>query len=467
MTFHPPYPTPHKSKSTFFLRFVRGWRSWLDVLFERSYSMKMGQLSQPGMKIYMVNDPSWVRRILVEKPEHYPKHQLMHRMLEPLLGNSIFTTNGEVWERQRRLIDMAFEQARLKLVFPLMNESAKDMTDRLDLVADGRSFEVDGEMTFVTADIIFRTILSESLDVATAKDIYEAFLEFQYHAQRAMMLMIYRFPPFFATRASKRPAQKIRAALAQIIARRYEEQARGEGDKYQDILAGLMEAKDPITGDSFSYEEMVDQVCMLFLAGHETSASALAWSLYLVSHCPDLQHQLHDEIVAVAGDRELEFGDIKKLKQTWNLFRESLRLYPPVGFFVREASHSHCIRDKDVKEGSPVLVSPWLVHRHRELWERPDEFDPDRFNTESGQESLKCAYLPFSKGPRVCIGAAFATQEAILILANLVHRYHIDADADHVPKVVGRVTIRSDNGIRVRLRMREPRESRPVGDVAR
>ncbi len=455
MNFVPPYPKPHKNKSSFFLRFIRGWNSWLDVLFERSYKMKMGQFYTPRMTVFMVNDPEWVRKILVENPKDYPKHQLLHRLLEPLLGNSIFTTNGEVWERQRRLVDMAFEQARLKLVFPLMHACAKDMLARLDTVANGESYEVDPEMTYVTADIIFRTILSENLEGSEAMEIYEAFVEFQRHAQRAMVLMIYRLPVWFVKRSGRRSAEQIRNILSGIIARRVKEYESGVTDKYDDILAGLMEAKDPVTGDSFNYQELVDQVCMLFLAGHETSASTLAWSMYLVSHAPDLQQQMYEEIMAAVGERDFEMSDMKKMPMVWDVFRESMRLYPPVGFFVREASHSHCIRDKQVPEGSPVMVSPWLIHRHRDLWERPDEFDPARFHTPAGEESLKCAYLPFSKGPRVCIGAAFATQEAILIIASVVRRFKLSADEEHVPQPIGRVTIRSNNGIRVRLQRRE------------
>jgi cytochrome P450 len=450
MHFQPPYPKPHVRKSSFLLRFLRGWNSWIDVLFERSYSMKMGKISQPGMDIFMVNDADWVRRILADTRE-YPKHRLMHRMLEPLLGSSIFTTNGAIWERQRRLVEPAFAQARLKLVFSLMADSVTGMLGRLDAVADGRSYEVDGEMTYVTADIIFRTILSENLEEADAREIYDAFLEFQHHAQRAMILMIYRLPPWFARRASTRAATKIRTILSQIIRRRFDERERGEAGARQDILAGLMDACDPVTGDRFTYEELVDQVCMLFLAGHETSASALTWALYLISQCPHLQDRMLGEIGSAVGERDFELGDIKSLPAVGNVFRETLRLYPPVGFFVREAMRSACIRDKTVAEGSPILISPWLMHRHRTMWERPDDFDPDRFDTPAGKESAKCAYIPFSKGPRVCIGAAYATQEAVLILASIVRRYRIEADPGHVPRVVGRVTIRSGNGVRVRL----------------
>jgi cytochrome P450 len=450
----PPYPCPNKKKSTLFLRFLRGWRSWLDLLFERSYRMKMGHYRLPGLDVYMVNEPTLVQQVLNKQPRKYPKHRILHKMLEPLLGNSIFTTNGEIWERQRRLMDQAFEQARLKLVFPLMRDAVSAMESRLDKVADGNPYSIDAEMTHVTADIIFRTILTSPLSDRAAHDVFENFIKFQRHALRATVLELYHLPAWFFRSAAARSAGTIRGVLAPVILARYEARERGEESDCQDILAAMMDAVDPVQGDRFTYQEMVDQVCMLFLAGHETSASALAWSLYLLSNSPELQKDIFNEIETVAAGRELEFSDLKKLRSTWNLFRETLRLYPPVGFFVREAIESHCLRDKQIQPGSMVMVSPWLIHRHREYWERPDEFDPCRFDTDAGKESAKNAYLPFSQGERVCIGAAFATQEAILILASLVRRYEFMPVAGHIPQCVGRVTIRSDNGIKVRMKRR-------------
>lgn len=450
MPFTPPYPKPHRTKSSFLLRFVRGWRNWLEVLFERSYSMKMGRVRIFGFDSFMVNDPAWVSKILVEEPAKFPKHHMMHRLLEPLLGSSIFTTNGKVWERQRRLVDIAFEKANLKGAFPHMRGAAAEMLARIDEVADGRSFELDPEATYVTADVMFRTILSEELKAEDATAIYQAFLEYQRQAHRIILLRIYRLPPFFTERSSRRSARLIREVIRKIIVRRY--QLREEGrHSTEDILGALMEARDPVEGDQFSLDETVDQICMLFLAGHETSASAMGWSVYLLSHSPQLQEEIAAEIHSLIGDREIEYGDTNKFKTVYNLFRESLRLYPPVGCFLREAAEPVELRGKPVKKGSLVLVSPWLVQRHRKLWERPDEFDPSRFETPEGKASAKCAYMPFSKGPRVCAGQAFAIQEAILILANLVRRFRIEPDPDHTPKPAGRVTLRSDNGIRVRF----------------
>ena len=144
------------------------------------------------------------------------------------------------------------------------------------------------------------------------------------------------------------------------------------------------------------------------------------------------------------------------MELTRNVFRETLRLYPPVGFFTRQTVKTEHMRDKVVPKDASIIISPWLIHRHRELWDNPDHFDPDRYHTATAKESLKCAYLPFSLGPRVCMGAAFALQEANLILATLVRRYRFEALPDHIPEPVGRLTVRSENGIKVALHKRVP-----------
>jgi len=456
--FRPPYPEPLKSRASLLARFIKGSRSWLEIQFERGYQMKMGHVRMPGINAYMVNEPHLVRRILVEQWERFPKHKLLHRMLKPLLGESIFTTNGELWKRQRRMIDPAFEQARLQVVFPLMRDAVEGLLRRLDNRENGAILDVDVEMTHVTADIIFRTVFSQPLEGEDACRVYNAFVRFQESAARVSMLLTCQLPEWLAPGRAKwnRSGREIRHLLEKFIRPRYEAYRRGEATPHQDILASLIAAEDPETGARFSIEELVDQVAIIFLAGHETSASALTWALYLVSMCPDIQDRLHQEACAVMADREPEFPDIKQLRLSWNVFRETLRLYPPVGYFVREVMETQCMRDKTMPKGSVVLVSPWLIQRHRVHWDTPDIFDPDRHDRPGTKESLRCAYLPFGLGPRVCMGAAFAMQEAVMVLASLVRRYRFEPLPDHTPKPDGRVTIRSENGVRLRIRRRVP-----------
>jgi cytochrome P450 len=239
-----------------------------------------------------------------------------------------------------------------------------------------------------------------------------------------------------------------------MISARISAQNNQQVERPQDILQSFIDAKDEATGEAFTQEALIDQVAMLFLAGHETSASALSWATYMLAHSPAIQDRMAEEIFQVAGDRDLEVGDMRSLTLTRNVFRETLRLFPPVGFFAREAGQACVMRDKSVDAHSTVVVSPWLIQRHRKLWKMPDDFNPDRFDEAASRESIRKAYLPFGMGPRVCLGAAFALQEATLILASLVRKYRLEPLPDHTPYPVGRLTIRSSNGVRLRLRER-------------
>lgn len=455
MSYIPPYPKPldSSSKRSLWNLFKRGRRSWLATLYEGSYSGRISRVRLPGVQLFLVKFPDLIKEVLVDKFEHYPKHELSETALKPLLGESIFTTNGPVWERQRRMLDPAFGQVKLKEVFTLMSGGADAMIERLDSMEDGGVADIEIEMTHVTADIILRTILSESLEGEGARKIFNAFNLFQEKAVVMIQLSFFRLPLWLAPRHYriwKRTGKEIRELLAVSIRGRYEAYQRGESGNYKDILQSLLDVRDPVDGSAFTLVELVDQVAMLFLAGHETSASALSWSLFLLSKCPEIQERLHQETCQLLGDRQPEFKDIPRHRQIRNVFRETMRIYPPVGFLtIRKSIGGQKLHKYDLPDGSPVVISPWLVHRHRELWDRPNEFDPDRFD--GGLEQPQCAYIPFGQGPRICIGAAFAMQEAMLILASLTRRYRFEPGPGPDPEPTSRLTIRSLDGISLRV----------------
>jgi len=456
--FCPAYPKPRRSKASALLMFFSARRSWLDALYERSYRMRMGEVHLPGMDLYMVNDPPLVRRVMSEEASAFPKSPLLGEALKPLLGESIFTTNGPQWQRQRDMMDPAFAQARLALAFPDMRDGTQAMMGRLATVEDGSEHDVEVEMTHVTADIIFRTIFSVPMEGADARRIFEAFSRFQAIAPRLMLPSIYGVRwlvwPWDVWR-SRAAAREIRGLLEKLMRPRYEAHVAGKPAQHADILQAFMETRDPATGNAFTFDELVDQVAMLFLAGHETSASALTWALHLLANAPDIQERAHAEVVRQVGDRPVESSDLRELELVRNVFRETLRLFPPVGFVAREASQGCTLRKKPVRPGATVVVAPWLIHRHRELWPHPDAFDPDRYAGDKSRDSLRQAYLPFGMGPRVCLGATFALQEATLILAEMLRAYRLEPVPGHVPQPVGRLTIRSANGVRLRLHRRE------------
>ncbi|EMO2784006.1 TPA: cytochrome P450 [Campylobacter jejuni] len=448
----PFFPKPYKNKASTLLTFLLKRRSWLDGLYERSYKMQTGYVKMPNFDLYVINDTKEVKRMMVDEVREFPKSAFLHELLSPLLGESIFTTNGEVWKKQRELLCPSFEMTRINKVFNLMSEAVADMMDRFSKYPNHAVIEVDEAMTFITADVIFRTIMSSKLDEEKGKKILNAFVTFQEQSVHTAMRRMFCFPKWLSYVLGDRKRAKagdvIRQVLSDIIKPRYD---MADNAEFEDILGSLLLVVDADTNKRFSFEEILDQVAMLFLAGHETTASSLTWTLYLLSLYPKEQEKAYEEITQVLQGGAIEISHLRQFKYLTNIFKESLRLYPPVGFFAREAKKDTQVRDKLIKKGSGVVIAPWLIHRHEEFWTNPHGFNPSRFEG----EYKKDAYLPFGVGERICIGQGFAMQEAILILANILKTYKLELEEGFVPDVVGRLTVRSANGMRIKFSKRK------------
>ena len=465
MTQEPVYPPPEPYTPNFLRRIRRGLYSWFGLLNEWDFRIPVGALRFMGLNLLLVNEPAAVRQVMVSEVEAFPKHPYMLWILEPLIGRGIFAVNGEEWAQQRRLLDQAFQMAQLQRVMPQMAAACQASLARLeaqvagDLVA-GRSVDADAEMTLVTADVIVRTILSRSLEGAEAEAIFAAFTRYQKRAGRALMLRLLRLPRRRLQGYLARDAAPIRAWLAAAIdARLNAPAAHTPGD----LLAALIEARDPETGACFSREQLLDQVCVLFLAGHETSASALGMAVYLLGCFPEVQQRLRAEVLEVLGsragapDRPLGFEDLRQLSYGAAIFNETLRLYPPLSFFSRESQANTELAGSRCPMRALVTISPWVIQRHEQHWSEPNAFRPERFLSDANADDRRWArdaFLPYGLGPRKCPGAAFAQQEALLVLAELVRRFEVLPDFEHEPELVARLTLRSRNGIRVRLRAR-------------
>ncbi|EAK7318678.1 cytochrome P450 [Campylobacter jejuni] len=452
----PFFPKPYKNKASTLLTFLLKRRSWLDGLYERSYKMQTGYVKMPNFDLYVINDTKEVKRMMVDEVKEFPKSVFLHELLSPLLGESIFTTNGEVWKKQRELLRPSFEMTRINKVFNLMSEAVADMMERFNKYPNHAIIEVDEAMTFITADVIFRTIMSSKLDEEKGKKILNAFVTFQEQSVHTAMRRMFRFPKWLSYVLGDRKRAKagdvIRQVLSDIIKPRYD---MADNAEFEDILGSLLLVVDADTNKRFSFEEILDQVAMLFLAGHETTASSLTWTLYLLSLYPKDQEKAYEEIIQVLQGGAIEISHLRQFKYLTNIFKESLRLYPPVGFFAREAKKDTQVRDKLIKKGSGVVIAPWLIHRHEEFWTNPHGFNPSRFEG----EYKKDAYLPFGVGERICIGQGFAMQEAILILANILKTYKLELEEGFVPDVVGRLTVRSANGMRIKFSKRSYEKS--------
>lgn len=444
--FTPPYPVPHRNRSGFLSRFVRGWRSWLDVLFEKSYTMKLGEVHIPSLSFYVANELPLVRRVLEEEVASFPKHGFLRGLLDPLIGNSVFAASGPEWAEQRAMVNPAFGHTALKRVFALMSEAVDDLVARLEREDLSKPVDIDPFITHVAADIIFRTLFSRPLTERESREIYDGFHAYQKHAQRAVMLRLYRLPQLGYGRRADRDANRIHAVFAAEVAQRFAA-TRQRGERGDDILQSLIDAHHPETGRVFTEAEVMEQISTIFLAGHETSASAITWALYLLACDPELQAQVRAE----AGTAALDYQDLRVMTVTRDVFKETLRLYPPVSFLVREVTCPVTMRDKQLKKGAMVVVSPWLIQRNRDHFPDPHGFDPDRFSDPDQAAACRHAYLPFGKGPRLCVGAGFANQEALLAIAAVVRRFRLSTVPGNVPDPISRLTLRSRKGVHLHL----------------
>ena len=453
--FVPPFPEPLRTKAGLVRRFVRGWNSWVHTLFARSYTMKMGRVALPRLTIHVVNDLAIVARVLDDPERRYPKHRVLNAMLGPLIGESVFAANGKDWADQRAMVNPAFAHTNLQRGFARMLGAAEDVVAMMRAADASRPLDVDPLMTHVTADIIFRTIFSVTLSPQETQAIYKSFNRYQIEAQRGTMLAINGLPRLWYARAARRSAAEIHAVLTRIMRPRFEARQRGETPGQADIMEALMDARHPETGAAFGFDDLVHQVSLIFLAGHETTASALAWSLYLLSEQPDLQEALHGEIERETGGGPLTFEAVRRLEGVRNLFRETLRLYPPVPFLPRSVLVPEVMRGRTVDPADLLVIAPWLIQRNEANWACPHAFDPGRFADPANAEAVKAAWLPFGQGARLCIGAGFAQQEAAIILATIVRAFRLVHPDAPRPELTSRLTVRPRRGVPLWLTARE------------
>ena len=408
-------------------RLYRAWMAEFRTLFFRSY---------------LVNDPALVNLVLVDRPQDFPKSDRIGEGLRPLLGRSVFVTNGEEWRRQRRIIDPAFEGGRIRDTFPAMLAAGAAAVARMP---EGL-VEVEKEMSHAAADVIFRTLFSIPIDHEVAGAVFQEFQVYQRSQpilNLAAFLPLPNWVPRFHRGATKRSAAVIRGLITRLTEARATAIAAGTAP--DDLATKIMTTPDPATGQRFDTAEMVDQVAIFFLAGHETSASALSWALYLLAMDPQVQARVAAEVALLPPNPT--FSDLSRLRLTRDVFRETLRLYPPVPMMVRETTGPEQMRGRRVAKGAQIVLSPWHLHRHARIWPDPDAFDPDRWAREETKVCARDAFMPFSAGPRVCPGAGFAMVEGTLLLALLVRAFEVAVVTGKDPVPVAHLTVRARDGI--------------------
>lgn len=452
-------PRPHSSAAVLALLRValRGDGDLLSLLPASAYRVGVGPLGYSRRSILIVNQPDQVRRVLSDPEGIFPKSDLMVDALAPLIGDSIFVSSGETWRRQRRMIDPAFTMMRVNRAFPAMQEGAQACEEMLDSeAAGGTAFSLDLAMSHLTADIICRTVFSTGLETAAAHEVFDAFTVFEHSVAQVEIrrLIMDRAWTSVPQRGFVLEAcQTIRKHLGDLL----DTHLGPDGEHFDDIAAAVVAARDDLTQTAFTREELIDQLGVLFLAGHETSASALTWAFFLLAMQPALVKRMRAEIRSVAGENgDITFEMTKQLPTIRNVFRETLRLYPPITFLPRVATEATTIGNRRVRRGALVMVAPWVLHRHARYWQNPHRFDPDRFLPEREGELTPGAYIPFGLGPRVCAGAAFAQAEAVLLIARLFRRFDFHVIKPQAVRPAARLTTRPAEQIMVRVSRAAP-----------
>jgi cytochrome P450 len=330
--------------------------------------------------VFIVNHPETIRRILTEDRANYPKSDLMVSALSPLLGDGVLISSGELWEHDRQMLEPAFMHMRLAHMFPDMREAVHDFVERLQLLEEDAVVDLESELTHVTADIMLRTIFSKPIGAARADAVFEAFSSFQKNSPQFQLQHVLASDPRKPALPSAelmRDASILRDLLAAMLDERLT--LNSQGKVFFDFAQAVIDARDA-EGLPFSREKIIDQLAVFFLAGHETTASSLCWTFFMLSQQPQILVKLRDEIRDVLANRSFEFDDFKSLSFTRDVFRESLRLYPPAAFLTRRALQEDQFERLKVPADSFIVISPWLIHRHQAYWPQADRFIPERFD---------------------------------------------------------------------------------------
>ncbi len=448
--FTPPYPVPRSPVVALIRQLLEGEGNLLGLLPAEAYHAPIGPLGYSRRSIIVVNEPALVRHVLSDPEGIFPKSDLMVEALDPLIGDSIFVSSGATWQRQRRMIDPALSHMRVNRAFPDMQAGCDLAEETLAQHAEaGKTFSLDLMMSHLTADIICRTVFSTTLETRTAHDVFDAFTIFERSVAQV------EFRRLIMDRAWTKVPQRahvleacrlIRGHLGELLDRHL-----AAGARFDDIAAAIIAARGLDGGPGFTREELIDQLGVMFLAGHETSASALTWAFAILAMQPGLVARLRAEIEEVTQGGVITFEHTKRLTLVRNVFRETLRLYPPITFLPRIANAATTLGTYKVKRGALVMVAPWVLHRHRGYWKDPNLFDPDRFLPEREKEMTPGAYIPFGIGPRICAGAAFATVEATLLIARLFRHFDWQVEAPHRIRPAARLTTRPAEQVMCRV----------------
>ena len=418
-----------------------------------AYRKPIYQLKHALGSMLIVSDPAGVKRILLDNVANYPKEPQTSRIMGAAFGDGLLTSDGEKWRSHRRTMAPSFDHRSLVAYAPAMVETTTRFIEKWDDLAPDTTIDIDSEMTELTLRIISRTMFSSDSD-----GICELVGNTLRDGMEAMDFGLLDVLPVIGPWRMGRKLEHIHSifsALDASIGKLIEARAKSTGPT--DLLGRLVAARDLKSGFGMTIQEIRDEVVIIFIAGHETTAVAMTFVWYLLSKHPWVEAKLHQELAAVLDGRPPKYDDLEQLPYTRQVIQEAMRLYPPVpGLSGRRAVADDVVCGRPVPKGTHVAIMPWILHRHQTLWNEPGRFDPDRFSPENSSGRDRFAWLPFGGGPRICIGASLALTEASLILATVEQRFKFGFVEDQQVKLKARITLRPSDGIKLTVMPRNP-----------
>ena len=448
-----PAPVPRRDRMSIF-EFFRTLRDNMVATYtEEAYERDIVERKMFGQRRFLVSEPMAIKHVLLDNAANYRKTEITRRILEPGLGRGLITSEGETWRRHRRIMSPAFDHRSIASYTSIMVEAAQEMLEGWSRGGPRAGVDVATEMMAVTLNIISRTMFSSDSDrIVTIMERGAG----RYQAQmRPNVMDFLGLPAWLAGLGRIRVAARTLGEFDMEIDRLIKLRSANPENGPKDLLSRLIAARDEQTGGGMTAQEVRDHVITIFMAGHETTAMAMTWTWYLLSQHPAEEAKLHAELESVLGARAPTSEDLSKLTYARMVIDESMRLYPPVHTIAREALADDTLAGRRIPKGSAVLIAPWVLHRHRQLWQNPGRFDPERFSPEQAAARPRFSYLPFGGGRRICIGAAFATAEATILLATIAQRFRLRLVSGHCVEPQGLITLRARHGMRMELTPRE------------
>lgn len=451
--FIPPFPTRHKKNlgPLDTLKYAR--RDLLSIWHEDAFDRQFMATKIINRSIFIANHPEIVRYVFLTNHANYEKKSpLMRKALEPLLGDGLFISDGATWQKHRELETPMFSTEQVAKYSEIMIRTTEERVQQWSLFKPDSIIPVLSEMGQLTAEIICRALFGNQLGAEQAAQVVQSFAEYQAVIGQMDINTFFGLPswiPGVKTGKATVAAKAIHAIVDKVIA---EGEKSGNADT---LLAQFLKFQgETAAANTLTREQIRNELIVLFMAGHETTANTLAWAWYLVSQCPDVEQRLHDEVDAVLGNRSATFADVAKLTYTRAIIEETMRLYPPVPILSREAIADDTIRKRHIPAGSIMLVVPWLLHRHKQYWDKPDHFMPERFLDDAPAKPDRYTYIPFSIGPRVCIGKYFGTVETTLCLAILARHFRLRVPEGHQVTHECRLTLRPKDNLPMQITAR-------------